>query len=131
MKCQLLVVDDNKMMRHFLTQLLGKKHIVITSSSAEEALTQLQTNEQIDLVLTDYNLEGMSGLSLLKRIKASPQLSSIPVVILSGEGQSENRIKCLQANAADFVNKPFNPLELELKISRLLEDRTVANEAAN
>ena len=114
-------------MRHFLTQLLGRTHAVTTASSAEEALIRLQTNKRIDLVLTDYNLEGMSGFSLLKQIKASSQLSNIPVVILSGEGQSENRIKCLQAGAADFVNKPFNPLELELKINRLLEQQIVTD----
>lgn len=130
MKYQLLIVDDNKMMRHFLTQLFGKKHDVIVSSSAEEALGQLQANEQSDLVLTDYNLEGMSGFSLLEQIKASPRLSHIPVIVLSGQGQSENRIKCLQAGAADFVNKPFNPLELELKITRLLEDRLTTNQLA-
>ena len=48
---------------------------------------------------------------------------ALPIIILSGNGQSNNRIRCLQAGAADFVTKPFNPLELELKVERLARNR--------
>jgi DNA-binding response OmpR family regulator len=114
------------MMRQFLAQLLGKKFGVTVTASAEEALVQLQEHTLPDVIITDYNLEGMSGISLLKILKESSSLSAIPVIILSGDGRSENRIRCLQAGAVDFVVKPFNPVELTLKIDRLLPSSEVA-----
>ena len=123
MKYRLLVVDDNKMMRHFLLHLFGKKNEVVAVESAEEAISWLNSHELPDLVIADYNLEGISGFDLLERLKLGEAYQSLPVIILSGNGQSNTRIQCLQAGAADFVTKPFNPLELELKVERLARNR--------
>ena len=127
MKYQLLVIDDNKMMRQFLVHLFKKKNEVVAASSAEEAIHWLENNEQPDAIIVDYNLEGISGFDLLERLKMSEAYQGIPIVVISGSGQSDNRIRCLQAGAADFVVKPFNPLELELKVDRLLQDSVSAS----
>ena len=123
MKYQLLVIDDNKMMRQFLVHLFGKKNHVTVTESAEEAIEWLGSHELPDAIIADFNLEGISGFDLLERLKLSSDYQHIPIIILSGNGQSDNRIRCLQAGAADFVVKPFNPLELELKVNRLVDSR--------
>ena len=123
MKYQLLVIDDNKMMRHFLVHLFEKKNNVVAISSAEEAIDWLDNHDLPDAIIADYNLDGISGFDLLERLKLSEAYQSVPIIVLSGNGQSDNRIRCLQAGAADFVVKPFNPLELELKVERLISNR--------
>ncbi len=123
MKYRLLIIDDNKMMRHFLVHLFGKKNDVVVTTSAEEAIHWLENHDLPDVIIADYNLEGISGFDLLERLKLSEAYQSLPIIILSGNGQSDNRIRCLQAGAADFVVKPFNPLELELKVERLAHNR--------
>ena len=67
MKYRLLVVDDNKMMRHFLVHLFGKKNDVVAVESAEEAISWLNSHDLPDLIIADYNLEGISGFDLLER----------------------------------------------------------------
>lgn len=120
MKYRILVIDDNQMMRAFLSHLFGEKNDVIIKASAEEALVWLNEKNYPDVIITDYELEGMSGFDLLERLQSSVLYKEIPVVILSGKGKSEYRGKCLQAGAADFVAKPFNPKELEPKINQLI-----------
>lgn len=123
----ILVVEDNSMMRTFLSHLLGKKYRVEVVESAEEALVWLDDRNYPDLIISDYELEGKSGFELLERLQTSGFYQKIPFVILSGQGKSENRIKCLEAGAADFVVKPFNPVELELRISRLIQDKPASH----
>ena len=128
MKHQLLIIDDNKMMRQFLAHLFGKKKQVAVASSAEEAIGWLETHDHPDAIIVDYNLEGISGFDLLERLKLSDAYQGIPIVVISGNGLSDNRIRCLQAGAADFVVKPFNPTELELKVDRLIQNSLSASE---
>ena len=123
MKYQLLIIEDNRMMRRFLVHLFGEKNRVAVTESAEEAIAWLGSHELPDAIIADFNLEGISGFDLLERLKLSPDYQHIPIIIISGNGHSDNRIRCLQAGAADFVMKPFNPLELELKVNQLLNSR--------
>lgn len=123
MKGQILVIEDNKMMRSFLTHLFGKKNEVIAKSSAEDALIWLNDGHSPEVIISDYQLEGMSGFELLERLQSSGFYKDIPFVMLSGKSKSDNRIKCLEAGAADFIIKPFNPVELELKIHKLLQTK--------
>nr|WKN34478.1 response regulator [Tunicatimonas sp. TK19036] len=124
MKHCILVVEDNVMMRKFLSHLFAKKYEVIVKASAEEALIWLDERNYPDLIISDYELDGLSGFELLERLQISGLYQKIPFVILSGQGKSEFRIKCLEAGAADFIVKPFNPVELELKMSRIIQDKS-------
>ncbi len=119
MKSKLLIIEDNLMMREFLNHLLSKEYEVYTASSAEEALEWLQNNSEIDLIISDFNLDDMTGLDFLKHIKSSGFFQHIPVIILSGKNKSEDRITCLKEGAADYIIKPFNPTELLLRIQNV------------
>ncbi|CAD5255966.1 MULTISPECIES: PleD family two-component system response regulator [unclassified Imperialibacter] len=122
MKSKLLIIDDNEMMRSFLKHILANNFDAEVVSSGEEALEVLHDKARTpELILADFDLDGMNGLELLIYLKSSAVYKQVPVVILSGKGNSNNRINCLKAGASDFITKPFNPVELQVKIQGILE----------
>lgn len=121
MEYSILVIDDNKMMRTFLSHLLSEEYEVVEKESAEEALVWLDQRNYPDLIISDFELNGLNGCALLEKLQDSEFYKKIPFIILSGKGKSENRIKCLEAGAKDFIVKPFNPVELKLRVSRLIQ----------
>lgn len=118
MKKQILIIDDNPMMGGFLTQLFIKNYDVHWCSNAEEALGWLLKKNLPDLIISDFSLTGMTGLEFVKQLKKSGFYRDIPVIMLSGSSKSDHRIQCLKAGAVDFISKPFNPTELELKVQQ-------------
>ena len=121
MKKQILLIDDNPMMGGFLSHMFGKEYNVMWCTTAEEALSWLHKRNVPHLILSDFELTGMSGLDFVHEIKRTGFYKDIPVLMLSGKSNSEDRIKCLKAGAEDFVVKPFNPAELKIKVENLLD----------
>lgn len=118
---RLLIIDDNPMMGGFLSHMFGKEYEVMWCSNAEEAMAWLRERNIPDLIICDYELTGITGCEFLTQTKNTSFYKDIPVIMLSGNSNSENRIKCLQAGAEDFVIKPFNPTELSLKVENALQ----------
>ena len=116
----LAIVDDNLMMREFLRQLLSKHYEVKTFDNGAQVMSYLTSNENPDALLLDYDMEDMNGKEILEIIKSSGFYNEIPVIFLSGIKQSETRIACLESGAKDFILKPFNPIELELRIQNAI-----------
>lgn len=114
------IVDDNEMMRAFLHSYFEKNYEIVCCESGEEALATMRNEKTPDLMLLDYQLEGISGYETLRNLKSSGFYKHIPVVFLSGQNQSQKRIDCLRSGATDFINKPFNPQELEVKVNNIL-----------
>lgn len=122
-KGSLLIVDDNELGTEILSQLLiAQGYSVQTSSSGETALVALHKGG-IDVVLLDFNLPGMNGIEVLCRMKADELLRDIPVVMLSGEEQSERVIAAIERGAEDFLPKPFNNVLLRARIDSSLEKK--------
>lgn len=117
----LVVVDDNLMMREFLHQLLSRHYVVKTFENGIQAMSYLASNNQPDAMLLDYEMDGMNGQEILETIKSSGFYKEIPVILLSGKKKSETRISCLESGARDFISKPFNPIELELRIQNAMK----------
>ena len=80
------------------------------------AMLQGNADSLPDLIISDLHTPVMNGFELIKQLKAGELFNDIPIVVLSGEDNSEMRIKCLDAGADDYVVKPFNPRELESRI---------------
>ena len=127
MKPQIFIVDDNEMMREFLSSYLDAEYDVTSFSSAEEVLSTLTPGFQPDLLIADYSMDGLDGLELLKNLKTSGYYHEIPVLFVSGQHKSDTRIKCLEEGAEDFVTKPFNPQELALKVKRIVKANQIAS----
>ncbi|MFH1464189.1 MAG: sigma-54 dependent transcriptional regulator [Pseudomonadota bacterium] len=127
---RILVVDDERSMRDFLEILLKREgYQVETAGSAEHGLRAF-TADPHDLVLTDMNLPGMSGLDLLSELKtrAASGARDAPVVLITAYGTASTAVEAMKRGAYDYVMKPFNNDELKLLLRRALEERALKEE---
>lgn len=119
-KMHVLVVDDFATMRRIITNVLrqlGYEHIM-EAEDGTKALQILET-EKIDFVITDWNMPQMSGLDLLKAIRASEDKKHIPVLMVTAEAMQENIIKAAQAGVNNYIIKPFDAKTLSDKINKI------------
>lgn len=114
---QILVIDDDPMVREMVTDVLddsGFKCIAV--GSAEEA-GDILSSEDISLMVVDLGLPGMDGLTFTRNIKAS---SDMGIIILSGRGDTMEKIIGLEVGADDYLGKPFEPRELVARVRSIL-----------
>ncbi len=105
----ILIVDGSATMIFYLGMLLKRlEYKVLTARTAEDALKVIEKTAP-SLVLTDIMLPGMSGINLLKRIKDSPALKTVPVVILTSEIDPGVKDTCMRTGCAAYLNKPVEP----------------------
>lgn len=115
---RILIIDDEPSVRALLKEILSDAYECRTASSAEEALTLL-TDENFDVVLSDINMEGMSGLQLVPELqKISPDTV---VVMVSAEQQIGTVIGALQAGTFDYIQKPFTLQKITFAVERAVE----------
>ena len=112
----IMILDDSEFMRQFLGRFLEEKFVMTLVADGVEALEKLQTGYRPEVILADINMPRLDGFGFLEHIKASPLYASIPVIMCSAKDDSNDRIKSLRLGAVDYVVKPFNPIELELRI---------------
>jgi DNA-binding NtrC family response regulator len=126
MKPSILVVDDDENLRWVTqTQLEDAGYEVVAVPDGEAALQSLNQRRP-DLVLTDLKMPGMSGMDLLKRIKAID--SEIPVLIITAFGTIQSAVESVKTGAYDYLTKPFEYEELVLCVRRALEHTTLVAE---
>jgi len=119
---KILVVDDFATMRRIvkgLLQELGYHNIQDTEDGAA-ALAKLKA-ERFDLVVTDWNMPVMTGLELLKAIRAEPSLKAIPVLMVTAENSREQIIEAAQSGVSGYIIKPFTAVTLREKLTRIFE----------
>lgn len=126
MKTSILVVDDELSMREFLTILLEREgYAVHSAANAEAALTLIKTND-FDLVISDVNMPGLSGIELLACIKSvSP--NSV-VLMITAFSTAEQAVEAMKLGAYDYIPKPFKIDEVKLLIKNALEKRDLKKE---
>ncbi len=126
MKIKILVVDDELSMREFMSILLEREgYEVRTASSAEEALRVIETG-LIDLVLSDVNMPGLSGIELLARIKErSPETA---VLMITAFSTAEQAVEAMKLGAYDYICKPFRNDEMLQLIVNALEKQGLKRE---
>ena len=118
---RILVVDDDDRNRAVLERLLGTQgYDVLTVKSGEAALTALR-HLPVDLVLLDVQLPGVSGYEVCAQLKEAPETRLVPVVLVTGMGERQHKIKGLRAGADDFIAKPFDPEELQARVASLIQ----------
>ena len=117
---KILLVEDEVYMQILIRTKLNQYFDLHVCSDGLEALAFLQEGELPDLIISDLNLPQVSGLELISQLKSTTFFNAIPIIILSGEENSDIRIKCLNQGADDFIVKPFNPDELLARIKAVL-----------
>lgn len=116
---KILVVDDDPAIRDTLREiLLSEGYEVETAEDGKRALEQIPLFSP-DIILTDYLMPEMDGITLCKIIKNDPETVDIGVILITGVGDLETRVKGLLAGADDFLNKPFMLPELQARIKSL------------
>lgn len=125
---KVLVVDDMSTMRRIVRNVL--KQIGYTSveeaPDGQEALKKLKGGG-FGLVVTDWNMPVMTGLELLKAIRADAELKILPVLMVTAEAQKENIIEAIQAGVSNYVVKPFTAEALLEKLTKVFAKKTPVN----
>lgn len=115
---RILLVDDKASIGKVLSMYLEEYDLVYFDSPLK-AIDWLQTNEP-DLIITDIKMPGMSGEEFIHYLKSNELFKNIPVVVLSSEESTTERIALLEEGAVDYILKPFNPMELKVRIKKYL-----------
>ncbi len=126
---KILIVDDDPDILDLLKTTIQGEFEVVTASTGNEALWKLKSAAP-NLVVLDYMLPDIEGPQICKIIRKDPLLTNIPVLMLTGKGEIEDKVGGLEAGADDYMLKPFSPQELVARI-RMLIRRSHANLDAN
>jgi two-component system, chemotaxis family, chemotaxis protein CheY len=123
MNMKVLIVDDYKTMLRILRNLLRQLNFnnideAIDGSSAIQKLRQ----EDFGLVISDWNMEPMTGIELLREVRADDKLKHLPFIMITAESKSENVIAAKEAGVSNYIVKPFNAETLKTKIVSVLGD---------
>src|SRR5262249_34924053 len=123
---RVLIVEDDDTLRH-VTHVQVEREGYETRSvlSAEEAIPILEKSQQ-NLVLTDLNLPGMSGIDLLKRIRLEHPETA--VIVMTAFGTVQTAVEAMKAGAYDYITKPVHPYELKALVKRSLEHNRLLEE---
>ncbi|MCD6548902.1 MAG: chemotaxis response regulator CheY [Thermodesulfobacterium sp.] len=120
---KILVVDDfatmRKIIKNILTQ-LGFKDII----EADDGTTALELlkKQKVDLIISDWNMPKMSGIDLLKAVRADENLKDIKFIMVTAEAQKENVVEAIKHGVNQYVVKPFTPETLKEKLEKVFGD---------
>eukprot|EP00188_Purpureofilum_apyrenoidigerum_P000853 Plantae.Rhodophyta-Purpureofilum_apyrenoidigerum.ctg14285.p2 GENE.Plantae.Rhodophyta-Purpureofilum_apyrenoidigerum.ctg14285~~Plantae.Rhodophyta-Purpureofilum_apyrenoidigerum.ctg14285.p2 ORF type:complete len:133 (-),score=9.12 Plantae.Rhodophyta-Purpureofilum_apyrenoidigerum.ctg14285:341-739(-) len=117
---KVLIIEDNAMMRLFLSNYLSGSYEVTAVESPQQAQGILNSHEEWSLVLSDYYQVNSEEHNVLKDIQTTMAWRGTPMIILTDEHKSEQRIAAFKLGAQDCVSKPFNPMELSLRLKGVI-----------
>ncbi len=118
-----LIVDDYKTMLRIIRNLLKQLGFnnVDEATDGSMALQMLRVGNY-GLIISDWNMEPMTGLQLLREVRADPKLKPVPFIMVTAESKSENVIAAKEAGVSNYIVKPFNAETLKTKMSSVLGD---------
>jgi two-component system chemotaxis response regulator CheY len=116
----ILVVDDYATMRRILRNLLQQLGFTNIEEAAdgEQALGKLK-DKDFDLIISDWNMEPMTGLDLLKTVRADARFKAMPFIMVTAESKTENVVAAKQAGVSNYIVKPFNAEILKQKLASI------------
>jgi two-component system chemotaxis response regulator CheY len=121
MSMPILIVDDYKTMLRIIRNLLKQLGFnnVDEATDGSAALQKLRDKEY-SLVISDWNMEPMSGMQLLTEVRADTKLKELPFIMITAESKTENVIAAKQAGVSNYIVKPFNAATLKTKLAAVL-----------
>ncbi|MEG0498264.1 MAG: response regulator [Alistipes sp.] len=119
-KRKLLIVDDKEQIAKILIVYLREEFDCFYFPNPIPALQWLGEGNQPDLIISDIRMPEMTGDQFLVHLKSNELFRQIPVVMLSSEDSISERIRMLEEGAADYIVKPFNPMELKVRIKKII-----------
>ncbi|MEO5357080.1 MAG: chemotaxis response regulator CheY [Nitrospirae bacterium YQR-1] len=119
---RILVVDDFSTMRRIIKNILKQLGYekIEEAEDGEQAFTKLK-NGDFDFLITDWNMPNVTGLELLKRVRADAKLKALPVLLVTAEAEKEQVIEAVKAGVNNYVIKPFTSDVLKEKLDKIFE----------
>ncbi len=116
----ILVVDDEDDIREMPLMVLKNAGMnVIAVSTAEQAQKSLEDAE-VDLLVLDWMLPGISGIELTRRLKNDPRYNALPIILLTARVEKIDRIRAFKVGVNDYITKPFSPNDLIIRIKSVI-----------
>ena len=121
-KLRILIVDDFATMRKVIRNLLKQVGYdnIIEAENGEAALTVLKS-QKIDFVISDWNMPNMTGLELLKAVRADGELCKMPFLMVTAEALKDNVVEAVKAGVNNYIVKPFTAEVLNEKMEKILD----------
>ena len=120
MKKKILILDDKETIAKVLSIYLMSDYEVQWLPDGLQGVKWLQAGNTPDLIISDIRMPGMRGDDFLEWIKQNELFRHIPVIMLSSEDSTSERIRLLEIGAEDYIVKPFNPMELKIRVKKIL-----------
>ncbi len=118
---KVLIVDDSKMNRDLLGEILAEKYAIIEVDNGEDALNVLRdSEEEISIMLLDINMPGLSGLEVLERMQGEESIPKLPIVMISAEKSQKIIEKCYELGAVDYISRPFNDIIVRKRVENTI-----------
>lgn len=119
-----LVVDDSPTMRRIVNNVLGRIGYtdVVEAEDGRDGMAKLSI-EEIDFIITDWNMPNMNGLQFTKTVRTSSDYAGLPILMVTTRSGKEDVLEALQARVNNYITKPFTPQVLKEKIDQILQSR--------
>ena len=121
MKKRILILDDKETLATVLSIYLMSEYDCIWLQDGVQGMKWLQEGNLPNLIISDIRMPEMRGDDFLEWIKANELFKHIPVIMLSSEDSTTERIRLLEIGAEDYIVKPFNPMELKIRVKKIIE----------
>ncbi|WP_319779156.1 chemotaxis response regulator CheY [Maridesulfovibrio sp.] len=120
---KVLVVDDFATMRRIIKNILRQIGFtnIVEADDGTTAWETLNKDDSIQFIVSDWNMPQMTGIELLRKVRASEEFADIPFLMVTAEAQQENIIEAVQAKVSNYIVKPFTPDTLGQKINKIFE----------
>ncbi len=129
---ELLIIEDNDMMSMFLANYFTNDYSITLSRDHEEALSYFKDeNASFDLIISDFKNQSEDEFEILKDLSSKAKIKNTPLVILTDEDYTSERLIAFEIGARDTLSKPFNPVELNLRITAILNQTTRIQQLQN
>ena len=119
---KLLVVDDSSTMRRIIKNTLARLGYkdVLEGADGVEGWNALDSNPDVEMLITDWNMPEMNGLELVKKVRADDRFTDLPIIMVTTEGGKAEVITALKAGVNNYIVKPFTPQVLKEKLGAVM-----------
>lgn len=116
-----LIVDDFSTMRRIMKNILRELEFktILEADDGSTAVTVLES-QHVDLIISDWNMPKMTGLDLLKHVRASEKIKDLPFLLVTAEAQKENVVEAVKARVSNYIVKPFTAATLGEKLAKII-----------
>ena len=117
-----LVVDDSITMRRIVINTLKNMghDKIVEAVDGEDALAKLQVEDDVDFIITDWNMPNMTGLEFVKVVRQQDNIKELPILMVTTRGMKQDILEAMQAKVNSYIIKPFTPQAIKEKIEKIL-----------